>query len=252
MRHIKLLGLALLAVCAFGAALASAASAINPGVLFLTGETAPVTVAVANTSLATSLINLLPSGRKIKCTEFAAAGSIGKASETHSNLGELGVDYKGCESEKLKCASQNAAGEKDASGTILLQAKNTDLHLVALLNGSALVPGLLVGLLEEGTTDLNFVCGLVKFKVLGAIFFEVQGTNLETEEHNSVKLEPTSKTCDTADELCKTELAKWGVKVGETLCPLGATAKEPKDEECDDYVSPAFTATLSKKVTFDL
>jgi hypothetical protein len=251
MRHIKLLGLALLAVCAFGAALASAASAINPGILFLGTETAPTTVNVANGALVTSL-TLLPGGRKIKCTEFSAAGSIGKASETHSNLGELGVDYKGCESEGLKCASQNAAGEKDASGTILLQAKNTDLHLVALLNGSALVPGLLVGLLEEGTTDLNFVCGLVKFKVLGAIFFEVQGTNLETEEHNSVKLEPTTKTCDTADELCKTELAKWGVKVGETLCPLGASAKEPKDEECADYVSPAVTATLSKKVTFDL
>jgi hypothetical protein len=251
MRHIKLLGLALLAVCAFGAALASAASAINPGILFLTGETAPVTVKVANTALETSL-TLLPSGKKITCTEFSAEGSIGKASETHSNLGELGVDYKGCESEKLKCASQNAAGEKDASGTILLAAKNTDLHLVALLNGSALAPGILVGLLEEGTTDLNFVCGLVKFKVLGAIFFEVQGTNLETEEHNSVKLEPTTKTCDTADELCKTELAKWGVTVGGTLCPLGASAKEPKDEECADYKSPAFTATLSKKVTFDL
>jgi hypothetical protein len=251
MRHIKLLGLALLAVCAFGAALASAASAINPGVLFLTGETAPTTVTVANTPLVTSL-TLLPSGKQFTCTEFAAAGSIGKASETHSNLGELGVDYKGCRSEQIKCTSQNAAGEKDASGTILLLAKNTDLHLVALETAAkALVPGILVGFLEEGGTDLTIVCGLVKLRVLGAIFFEVQGTNLETEEHNSVKLEPTSKTCDSADTLCKEELAKWGVSVGGKLCPLGATAKEPKDEECFDYQSPALTATLSKKVTWD-
>jgi hypothetical protein len=253
MRNLKLLGLALLAVCAFGAALASAASAINPGVLFLGTETAPVTVNVANGALVTSL-TLLPSEKKITCTEFAAAGKIGKASETHSNLGELGVTYKGCTTEKgaVSCASQTTAGVKDTSGTILLQEANTDLHLVALETAAkALVPGILIGLLEENKVDLTLVCGLVKFKVLGAIFFEVQGTNLETEEHNSVKLEPTKLTCDKEDTLCKEELAKWGVKVGETLCPLATSAKEPKDEECADYASPAVTAALNKKVTFD-
>jgi hypothetical protein len=254
MRHIKLLGLAPLAVFAFGAALASAAPAINPGVLYLGTETAPVTVTVANQAVATSLINLLPSKKAIGCTEFAAAGTIGKASETHSNLGELGVTYKGCTTENgtVKCASQTTAGVKDTSGTILLQAANTDLHLVALETAAkALVPGVLIGLLEENKVDLTLVCGLVKFKALGAIFFEVQGTNLETEEHNSVRLEPTRLTCDKEDTLCKEELAKWGVKVGETLCPLAVSAKEPKDEECDDYVSPAVTAALNKKVTWD-
>lgn len=48
MRQIKLLGLSLLAVFAFGAALASLASAIEPGILTLSGATAPVTVNVAN------------------------------------------------------------------------------------------------------------------------------------------------------------------------------------------------------------
>jgi hypothetical protein len=252
MRHIKLLGLALLAVSAFGAALASAASAINPGVLFLTGETAPTAISVANTMVTTEF-RVLPSNKTITCTELSAAGSIGGGTEAHSNLGTLGVTYKGCGIEKgaVKCASQTTAGVKDVSGTVLLQAANTDLHLVALLNGSALASGILVGLLEESGTDLTIVCGLVKFRFLGAIFFEVKGKNLETEETKSVELEPTSKTCATADELCKTELTKWGVKVGETLCPLGATAKEPKDEECAEYVSPAITASLSKKVTWD-
>lgn len=170
-------------------------------------------------------------------------------------LGSLGITYKGCTSEggAVKCASVNAAGEKDVSGTILLNAKNTDLHLVALLESTTLQPGILVGLLEEGTLDLTIVCGLVKIKVLGATELLVKGKNLATEEVEAIEIQPTTLPCDSATEakLCETELNKWGVTIGGKLCPLGATAKEPKDEVCSTYTSPAVKATLSKKVLLD-
>jgi hypothetical protein len=252
MRQIKLLGLSLLAVFAFGAALASMASAIEPGVLFLGTETGPTTVSVANQNV-TSILTL--GTVEFTCKEIEASGTIGEAGQTHSTLGALVIDYKGCTSEKgtIKCATVNAVGEKDVSGTLLLQAKNTDLHLVALLESTTLVPGILVGFLEEGTLDLTLVCGLVKLKVLGATELKVKGTNLATEEVKAIELEPTTLPCDSVTEakLCETELNKWGVTIGGKLCPLGATAKEPKDEVCSTYTSPAVKATLSKKVSID-
>jgi hypothetical protein len=252
MRQIKLLGLSLLAVFAFGAALASMASAIEPGVLYLGAETGPLGISVANQAV----VSRLTLGTvEVECKEIEASGTIGEEKQTHSTLGSLGITYKGCTSEKgtIKCATVNAAGEKDVSGTLLLAAKNTDLHLVALLESTTLVPGILVGLLEEGTLDLTLVCGLVKIKVLGATELKVKGAGVGTEEVKAIEVEPTTLPCDSATEakLCETELNKWGVTVGGKLCPLGATAKEPKDEVCSTYTSPAVKATLTKKVSID-
>lgn len=235
MRHIKLLGIALLAICAVSGTFVSVASAVEAGILFLGTETAPVTLAVANTPAATTL-TLLPSKATVECTELAAEGTVGEAPQTHATLGSLRITYKGCKSSGLNCSSVNTKGEKDAAGTVLVVAEDTDLHMVALLNGQTeLLGGILVGFLElEKKLDLTIVCGGVKVKVLGATFLEVKGKNLIVEETGAVEVLPTHLSCDTSDKLCKEVLAAWGTTIGGTLCPLAATTKEAADEECAD------------------
>lgn len=230
MRHLKLLGLALFACFAFAATAASVAAATEPGLLFLATEAPPVTLSATKQAVVTTFESA--SGAKIVCGEIQLEGKAGKAGETHVTLGELTVVREKCKAEGvIGCTSENTKGEKDAKEVILEVSADRDIHFVALLTITALVPGILVAYLElENKLDLTLNCGGPKFLVLGATAFEVKGKNLASEEATEIEILPTLLPCDASDTLCKEELLKWQVVVGGVPCPLAISL--PEKEEC--------------------
>lgn len=237
MRFIKLLGLILLACLALCAVLASTAWAVEPGFLFLDKEGPPV----IGTSIKQKVTTTFETTGKNKwsCSEVKRQASAGKAGDTHITLGELSADFEGCKAEGVVgCASENTKGEKDAKEVVLLLGTDTDLHLVALLSGTTLVPGELAGFLElEKKLDLTLNCGGVKILVLGAVFLEIKGKELATKDAEEVEILPTTLTCDTSDTLCQAELAKWGATVGGKVCP--AAMRIGEIEECATVTTSA-------------
>jgi hypothetical protein len=257
MRHLKLLGLAALT---FGVIITAPASAEPAGILYLSGETAPVKVE-GKVAIKQTLLQLgLKSATSITATELIIAGELGAGigEATHSTLGPLAFTYAGVKLGKLSCSGENAKGEKDAKEVVLLLASNTDAHTVSLENSAGkLVPGLLVGLLEEAKRDLTVNCGGVKVLILGAIFFEVQGAST-IEEVTGLFLLPILGKCAKTDETCMLELGKWGStatkKIGEkdekVLCPLAEFIE--KEEECTELKSElSILVTLSRMVALD-
>jgi len=257
-----MLGLALLAVFAFGAVVAASASAVESGILYLKGEEGPAIIKGEGKEVILLTDGLLKV--EIKCTIVKFESEIGAKGDTHSTLGTSTVDFEGCklvkEASKVACSSENTAGTKDPKEVILLVKEDTDVHLVALLNGSALEPGFLLGLLEESGHDLTLNCAGVKVLILGAVFLAVKGKNQATEEVKEIEIKSTENECDSADELCKTELGKWdvkalklkeGAKEDETvLCPLGTFVE--KSEECSLIkIGVPIVGTINKQVLLD-
>jgi hypothetical protein len=265
MRRIKLLGLALMAVFAFGVLAAASALATEPaGILYLPGQEGPVIVKGTGGAASLSTIGLLrPS--TISSTSVKFEAELGAKGDTHSTLGTVSVVFEGAKFGKLGCSSENIKGEKAAKETIVLTKEDTDVHTVSLLNGSTLAAGLLIGLLElvEGAKklDLTLNCGGTKILVLGATFFEVQKASASADV-TEVAIASTKLKCDSADTLCKAELEKWdatalvfneATKKDElVLCPEGLGAFVKEAEECALFVlATPIPATFTKSVLID-
>ena len=263
MRRVKLLGLALMAVFAFGVVIAATASAEEKepaGLLFLPKEEGPVTLKGEGGEVKLSSAGLLKV--TITCTKVKTEGTSNAGEKLHITLATLTIDYEGCTlNNKINCSSENIKGEKDPAKTILQISVDTDLHFVSLESGGKLVKGVIIGLLElvEGAKklDLTLNCGGVKVLILGAVFLEAAGGSA-TEEVKEVKIKDTPLKCDEKDKLCKEELAKWGAtateKVGEkdekVLCPLALFVEV--EEECGKLSIPvAIPTKLSTDVLWD-
>jgi hypothetical protein len=246
MRHLKRLGLALMAVFAFGVVVAATAWAEEKepvGILYLSGEEGPVSF--KGTSIPKTELKQLGVKNTVSITaeKVSFEGELGKGEGKHATLGSLAVTYTGVKLGKIACSSETQLGTKDAKEVVLLKKENTDIHTVSLETAEGkLVPGLLVGLLEEEKHDLTLNCGGVKVLVLGATFLEVKGA-VATGDVNEIAVLPILGKCDKNDELCKQLLEKWGVKAdlkhGEVietvLCPLGSFIE--KLEECAELKS---------------
>jgi hypothetical protein len=267
MRRIKLLGLALMAVFAFGVLAAASALATEPaGILFLPGEEAPVLIKGTGGAAKLNTIGLLKTELVSKTITFEA--EFGKGETSHATLGTVKVNFEGVKLGKIACSSENIKGEKAAKEVVELTKPDTDGHTVSLLNGTTLVAGLLIGLLElvegkepEKKLDLTINCGGVKVLVLGATFLEVQKAS-QTADVTEVAIASTPLKCDSADTLCKTELEKWGATglvLNETtkkdelkVCPEGLAAFVKEAEECALFtITTPIPALFSKMVLLD-
>src|ERR1700704_197341 len=125
MRRAKLLGLALIAIVAFGVVIAATASAEEKepaGLLYLPKEEGPVLIKGEGKEafvLSDGLLKVL-----LKCAAMKFEAEVGKGEGAHSALGTLTIEFKGCAlvigEKKLACTSENQLGEKDAKETVLL------------------------------------------------------------------------------------------------------------------------------------
>jgi hypothetical protein len=264
MKLTGLLGLIIITTLAFANSAAVTASATEPsGILYLPGEEGPVTAKGTGKGGTISTAGLLKTS--ISATSVKVEAEIGKGEGTHSTLGNASVTLEGVRLGKISCSSENIKGEKAAKETVVAVKEDGDGHAASLLNGAQLVAGIVVGLLElvEGAKklDLTVNCGGVKILALGALFFAVQKASA-TSDVTEVGIAPTSLTCDSADQLCKTEFAKWGATAlvfNETTkkdelvtCPTGAAAFIKEAEECALLtVSEVGVGTLSKMALID-
>jgi hypothetical protein len=262
MRRIKLLGLALMAVFAFGIVVAASASAEEKepaGILCLGGIVCP-TVVFKAAKQATVTKLLIDNLTQIECKEISSTTTFPeKENLTHLTLGEIEIDYEKCKRGEVGCRSENIAGVKDPAETILQVGIDTDVHTISLLNGAKLLAGLLIGLLElvEGAKklDLTINCGGVKILVLGAVHLDVLKAE-PTKDVKEVEITTTALTCDTADTLCKLELDKWAATAFDPLtkveqkCDLAAFVKALEECAVIDIGTP-IKATVKPEVEID-
>jgi hypothetical protein len=257
MRRIKLLRLALLSVVALAVVTAAAASAeIRP----LSGEEAPFIVKGTGGAVTLSTFGLLKTA--ITSTATKVEVELGIGGGTQASLGKVAATFEGVKLGKISCSSENIKGEKAPKEIVVLNKEVTDVHTVGLLNGTTLVAGLLIGLLElvenEKKLDLTLNCGGVKVLILGATFLEVQKAS-STADITEIGLASTALKCDSSDELCKTVLAKWdatalffneATKKDELrLCPEGLGAFVKEAEECASFaLATPIPATINKMV----
>lgn len=259
MRLIKSFNVSLLAVVAFGAMAVATARAEEKepaGVLFLPGESGPV----STSGELTGLVSFRTLGLKsvvLQCSKLRYTAETSASELSHATLGSAAIDFEGCKLGKISCSSENMAGEKDPKETILLVPEDTDGHAVSLLNGTKLLAGFLAGFLElakEGKKrDATANCGGVKILKLGAQFFAALGVSA-TEDITKGEIIPTLLTCDANDELCKKLLASWGTtatfKNGEKdekrLCPLAIFIEV--EEECIELSTEKPVPVTSSKM----
>jgi hypothetical protein len=197
MKHLKPLGVALIAISALALAASATASATERGwLLTLAGQSAPVTV--TGTSGAGTFTS---PGGAITCEKNTDSATLGKSGETHVTLGTGTTTFTGCKEGALKCLSETSAGEKDPSGTILLTEA---VHLVNLLKGTELEPGLVILIGNQAGAVLKLKCGTGLVELKGAIFGLFLVTNLTTElEAGTADFVKAGENCDTSDTVCK-------------------------------------------------
>jgi hypothetical protein len=210
MRQIRLLGLMLLAVFMLGSLAAATACAAtvdeeHPGWLTLAALKekdqikAAVTSAAWELKVAGEAVGLRCTGVEVLKLEFGAIG------DTHITLSLIDADlhFKGCKKGELGCRSEDLKAVKDPVETILVLV---DAHLVALLKGTTLVPGVMLIILDQNTLELGTVlikCGTGNVLVKGALRGEVTtGASLTEEVKEFTLVQNNAATCDTSDALC--------------------------------------------------
>jgi hypothetical protein len=245
MKRIRILGLAMLALFAFGAVVAATAAAEEKepaGLLFLEKEGPPVKMEGTG---GTATLETLPGGAKIVCTANTFKATAGVKGETHVTLGTVTIDFTGCTfgaEGAISCSSETEAGVKDAAKTILVEA---DLHFVSLeTSAGKLVPGLFVMLLK----DVIINCGGTKILVLGIAIGEVEKASA-TADVTEIGLNfvaiPKLLACDKNDKLCKEEKEKFACATSGSLC-----ANVTGTHESADQVAKA-TVKISPMVAID-
>jgi hypothetical protein len=202
MKRIKLLGLVLMAVFAFGVVAAATASAAEPGLLFLTGEEGPVSVSGSGGKAVLST----PAG-KIECekTETKSDPESEQEKGKHILLIKIHIHFLSCKNGSLSCSSGEEGGKKDTNGEILILI---DLHLVNLeeLGTKILHAGVafIILNLKHEVGEIVITCGVAKVLVKGAVLGDLKASLTADVTSGTVALPIGSKlNCDEPDELCK-------------------------------------------------
>jgi hypothetical protein len=146
MRHIKLLGTALMMFFALSALATATASAEEPTKI-LPEPTVAAPLTFTSTSTAGLLLTL--GGKKVECTKDTGSGEF-----TTPNLGKYKVLFEGCKGE----FGTTCTGVGDKSGTILQEGA---LHYVL-----ALLSGILVAALVGLPKEFHFTCEVIGLKIL--------------------------------------------------------------------------------------
>lgn len=183
-----------MAVFAIGAGAASSASAVEPGVLTLK-EVASLTISQPKAEPQAN-VGILKGAVELKCKKLWVLPGTATPGPTHWTLiKDLDLHITECETAGVKCKTS-----KDVNGTLLILV---DVHHVAFLEGTKLVPGLL--LLVLGETELKaplvMTCGLVKVEITGVITAKATPGAGEEPTTFTVAAEPGLK-CDETDKLC--------------------------------------------------
>jgi hypothetical protein len=200
MRRIKLLGLSLVAVFAFGPFAASTAFAEGPEISPAGTEKAPVTFEGINNG---NVILWTTADTETKCEIAKATGSF-----TTTSSGKVLISFEKCKSGVASCNSPGMA-----AGVYLTEL---NMQLVSVLPGGTLDLGIWLEPKEQGVAgDLTFTCGLIfKAKVLGAMIGVADNKSgallKEKEKAKEFKLlwkqsalgEQEIKTCDTPKAFC--------------------------------------------------
>jgi hypothetical protein len=235
MKRIRLLGLALMAVFAFGvvvAAMAQAEEKEPAGLLFLAGEKAPVTIKGTIEKGA----KLVSAGGTIEASGGTTEAECGTdaGEETHVTLClNVKIDFTGVKDGFVPCNSETNS-VKDPKETVLVDsATGADIHFISLENGAGkLIPGIVVILLKN--VVLN--CLGVKVEVKGSAVGSIEGASA-TADVTKVTLNFLSKAelekikCDKNDKLCQAILGTGNLggalsaKIGEKFEPAEEIAK---------------------------
>ena len=201
---LRLVGLAFLVILATSAIATATASA---------EETLPSILPAATTFELTILEAPVPLLQASGESLILCKKGKGKGEFTTLKLGNVEIDFEGCESSKQKC---NTKG--DAEGVILLTKANTTFHLVDVLLKAILLLGLLILLNNKEKELLTIECakGLLKILVLGSVIGEVHVEQLVKVKETLVLFErelnaggiPVAgeqgeKTCIAPTELCE-------------------------------------------------
>lgn len=199
MKRLRLLSLMLMAIFAIGAAAATSALAVEPGVLTLAAVEKLEFKQEKNEAVKN--VGKLVGAITVECKKLWVLPAVFNVGDKkHWTLAkDVDFHFSECAAAGVKCKST-----KDTNGTILVL---TDVHLVAFLVGAELVPGALF--LVLGETELKaplvLTCGLVKVEVTGVATARATPGAGEEPTTFSVTAEPGLK-CDTSDTLCKEEL----------------------------------------------
>jgi hypothetical protein len=163
MKHLRLLGLTVLAVFAFASVAAATAFAEEPVVLVLPGETIGGTELTGTSGEGT----LETVGKKtIKCTKSKNTDTLeGEGADTAKD--KAIIDFEECKEGSANCRSENEKAEKDPIGTILIR---TSTLSASFEKEGKLVPGIVFTLLSEpkGGNQI-FNCGTLKDEVKGSV-----------------------------------------------------------------------------------
>jgi hypothetical protein len=212
MQRRKIAGMALLAMFALFAIASASASAANPTVTLLSGETFPVTFE------GTSGKGTLETVKKttVKCSAGTSKGTI-----LENKTGETTIIFTGCESSGFKCETTGAgSGEIITSGTTLLVFDSlTTLGVAQLLT----------------VKETVFECtSLVKIKVKGSLLLLITPINTETTKFELIVKQTAGKPSDKA---------YWNNSTGKEEAPLllssinGGAFEESADESAENKIT---------------
>jgi hypothetical protein len=230
MKHLKLFGLALAAMCVFGVAAASSAFAL-PDVSIALGGAYPINNVVTLLTVATKLSNPVENLKGIGLLLLIIVPSL-------TTLGTFDVLFDGVENTKgNKCSSENSAGGLDPTGEVLLPGT---WHLV-YTSLSPLTLGELF--LPE---EVKIVCGAVKIKVKGSALAALNlGTSTEATELTALSGILTGDGSGHATQ--KTYYNDAGEsQVSQLLSNFGTNYKESAEEVAQEVTA---TAELGKMYT---
>jgi hypothetical protein len=158
--RIRIVGLALVAMFAIGAVVATAASAALP-------EQTPTTGTFTGTSSASTFET--KSGEKVACKEGSVSGESTGAKTSKST-----ITFKGCEAFGLKCNSSGAA-----SGTIVLNVTGLLVYTSETEKK--------VGLINTLTAELTIKCTAFQtLKVKGSTLCPITPVNTKTKAFSVV------------------------------------------------------------------
>jgi hypothetical protein len=178
MRKLKLMGLAALALFAFGAYVATGAYATetlekeanNPRILCLVGPCSALKIPLkSKTGTVPSLVTLVNTITSTSATVSLEGCDAITGEELDINLcKDVKADFFGVKFKESNCRSENAKGEKDPIETVLALL---DIHTAAGTNAAKeLVPIITAQVLGTALeASVTFVCGVVKIKVVGTL-----------------------------------------------------------------------------------
>jgi hypothetical protein len=166
MRRLRVLGSTTIAILAVAGLFAATASALEVGLLAL----APLKAGLPFKSTSGAGTFSLPSGAKFECQKDKDDGTLGEPGQGDLSLGIILIDFEGCKESKGKtsvnCSTENAKGEKDAAGIILVIG---DFHAIDVLKEGKLEAGAAIILTETLLINCSIMKAEMKGDVLGLL-----------------------------------------------------------------------------------